>query len=371
MTTSTDLKTTPLIEVHKALGAKMAPFGGWLMPIQYEGIIAEHTWTRTEVSVFDICHMGEFIVSGDAEKSGFNRVVTMDVTAIPEGTCRYGFMLNAAGGVIDDLIVYRLAEREWMVVTNAATIAGDEAHLGSHISSQAGLTNSSAATAKLDVQGPKSLEAMKKLVGPDVARLGYYTFGRFDLLGEKVIVSRTGYTGELGYEIYIPSGKAAELWKLLLADGSVKPAGLGARDTLRLEMCYPLYGQDMTTKTTPFEAGMKRFVDMKKDCIGREALLKNISTRRLIAFTASSRRSPRHNYRIMKDGKEIGVVTSGTFSPSLGCGIGMGYVSIDCPAGTEIVCAEGNLEIPAVVAGRPLYKKGSAKILEESHAHTG
>ena len=295
----------------------------------------------------------------------------MDVAAIPEGGCRYGFMLNNDGGVIDDLIVYRLAPAEWMVVTNAATIAGDEAHLGSHLSAAAALTNISETTAKLDVQGPKSLEVMKKLVGPGVAQLGYYTFGRFDLLGEKILVSRTGYTGELGYEIYIASGKVAELWKLLLADGRVKPAGLGARDTLRLEMCYPLYGQDMTTETTPFEAGMKRFVDMNKDFIGKTALLAKESARKLIQFTATSRRSPRHNYRIMKDGKDIGVVTSGSFSPSLACGIGMGYVSSACPVGTEIVCAEGTAEIPAVVAGRPLYKKGTAKILEDAHAHTG
>lgn len=364
-----DLKQTPLTDEHRRLGAKLAPFGGWLMPIQYAGIIAEHQWTRREVSVFDICHMGEFFIRGDAEKSGLNKIVTFDVRAMPVGRCRYGFALNDAGGVIDDLIIYRIAKEEWMVVTNAATIAGDEEQFRRHLSPGADFKNASDATGKLDVQGPKSLDVMKKLIGPGVAELGYYSFRHFNLLGEKIIVSRTGYTGELGYEIYISSGKVEAAWKLLLGENAVRPAGLGARDTLRLEMCYPLYGQDMTAETTPFEAGMKRFVDLKKDFIGKAALLAKKTDRHFIYFTADSRRAPRHNYRIVKDGRDIGAVTSGSFSPSLSVGIGMGYVAAACPAGTAIVLKDNDVEIRAIVTERPFYKNGTAKIPEDAHAN--
>ena len=368
MDSPTDLKTTPLIDEHKRLGAKLAPFGGWLMPIQYAGIIAEHMWTRREVSVFDICHMGEFYIRGNADKTGFNSLVTFDLNKIPEKSCRYGFMLNSAGGVIDDLIVYRIASEEWMVVTNAATIAGDEANFRSFLATGADLKNISDATGKLDLQGPKSLDVVKKIAGPGVAGLGYYTFGHFNVLGERVIISRTGYTGELGYEIYISSAKVVELWKLFLSDARVKPAGLGARDTLRLEMCYPLYGQDMAPDTTPLEAGMKKFVDMEKDFVGKGALAGKRSDKRLIYFTASSRRSPRHNYRIIAGGRDVGVVTSGSFSPSLSCGMGMGYVNVDCPAVTQVILKENDVEIPAVVTEKPFYKGGTAKILEGTHA---
>lgn len=367
-----DLKKTPLAGEHESLGAKLAPFGGWLMPIQYFGIIAEHNWTRKEVSLFDICHMGEFIIRADAVKSGFNRIVTFDLTAMKPRACRYGFILNDAGGIIDDLVVYKISENEWMVVVNAATTEADEAHFRKYLSHGTDFQNVSSTMAKLDLQGPRSLEVLKGFVGSTVADLGYYTFGYFSLLGEKVIISRTGYTGELGYEIYITNGKVKELWNALLADKRVKPAGLGARDTLRLEMAYPLYGQDITIDTTPIEADKARFVDLKKDFIGRDALLKNIKpARKLINFMADSRRAPRHNYKIFSNGQCAGIVTSGSFSPSVSCGIGMGYVDTPCPIGTKIMLKEGNIEIMATVTKGPFYKNGSAKILEGSHAHTG
>ncbi len=366
------LKKTPLIDEHERLGAKLAPFGGWLMPIQYSGIISEHNWTRSEASLFDICHMGEFIIRGDADKSGFNKIVTFDLNLLKKGECRYGFILNEAGGILDDIIVYRIAEREWMVVTNASTIESDEAHFRQHLAKDVDFKNVSATLGKLDLQGPRSLDVIKKLVSAGVAELGYYKFGHFDLLGEKVIISRTGYTGELGFEIYISGDKVKDLWKLLLKDAKVKPAGLGARDTLRLEMTYPLYGQDITTETTPIEADKGRFVDLKKDFIGKSVLVKNSNpSRKLINFTAPSRRSPRHNYRIYIGGKDAGVVTSGSFSPSLSCGIGMGYAVTPCLIGTEILLKENNVEIPAIVTKGAFYKKGTAKISEGAHASTG
>ncbi len=367
-----DLKKTPLINEHERLGAKLAPFGGWFMPIQYSGIISEHNWTRTEASIFDICHMGEFIICADADKSGFNKIVTFDLNAIKPFECRYGFMLNDTGGILDDIIVYRIADRRWMVVANAATIESDEAHFRKHLAPGTDFKNVSAMLGKIDLQGPKSLDVIRRLVAPGVADLGYYKFGHFDLLGEKIIISRTGYTGELGFEIYISNDKVAELWNILLKDTTVKPAGLGARDTLRLEMTYPLYGQDITTETTPIEAGKARFVDLKKDFIGRSALMKNSDpSRRLINFIAKSRRAPRHNYGIFSGGKRVGIVTSGSFSPSLSCGIGMGYVDAPFSVGTEIVLKENDVEIIATVTKGPFYKNGTAKIVEGSHAHTG
>lgn len=361
MDSPANLKTTPLKDEHMRLGAKMAPFGGWLMPIQYSGIIAEHQWTRKEAAVFDICHMGEFLIRGDADKSGLNRIVTFDLKSMVVGSCRYGFMLNESGGIIDDLIVYRVAPEEWMLVVNAATTEGDAAHIRRGLSSQAEFKNISDATGKLDLQGPRSQDVLKKLAGDEITRLGYYTFGCFELLGEHVIISRTGYTGELGYEIYISSSKARELWKILLADARVKPAGLGARDTLRLEMCYPLYGQDIDTNTTPIEAGMKSFVDMDKEFAGKRPLSEGAALRRLVYFKAQTRRSPRHNYRIHVNGADAGVVTSGSFSPSLGCGIGMGYVYVSAPAGTQVILKDNEIEIPAVVTERPFYKAGTAR----------
>lgn len=366
-----DLATTPLTEEHRALGAKLAPFGGWLMPIQYAGIIAEHQWTRRNVSVFDICHMGEFMIRGDAVKTGFNRIVTFELTTLPIGSCRYGFILDDRGGIIDDLIVYRIGREEWMVVVNAATTAKDEAHFRKHLSGGACFANISAGTGKLDLQGPGSLEVMQKLVGPRVGGLSYYTFGQYDLLGEKVIISRTGYTGELGYELYIPAEKVTDLWRLILADERVKPAGLGARDTLRLEMGYPLYGQDLTEETTPIEGDKAPFVDLKKDFLGKAGMTAERPYKRLIYFTAASRRAPRHNYRIMVGGRDAGVVTSGSFSPSLSCGIGMGYVNAPCPVGTEIVLKENDIEIAATVTDKPFYKDGSARRAEgRAHART-
>lgn len=366
-----DLKKTPLVDEHQRLGAKLAPFGGWLMPIQYSGIIVEHEWTRKEASLFDICHMGEFMIRGDAEQGALNKIVTLDLKTLSTGSCRYGFILNEEGGIIDDLIVYRIGSDEWMIVINAATIDGDEAHFRKHLSGAVEFKNVSSALGKLDLQGPKSLDVLKKLVGVKVAELGYYTFGHFSLLGQKVIISRTGYTGELGYELYISSDLVGRLWKTLLSDERVKPAGLGARDTLRLEMCYPLYGQDLTSETTPFEADKEKFVDLKKDFIGRDALVNcKKPYRKLINFIASSRRAPRHNYRIFMNGKDIGIVTSGSFSPSLSCGIGMGYVDAPCSAGVEVTLRDNSIEISALVTKGPFYKKGTAKILEDSHAHT-
>lgn len=358
-----DLKLTPLFEEHRKLGAKIEAFAGWSMPIQYHSIISEHNWTRSSCSLFDTCHMGEFIIHGEPKKSNLDMVLTADLENMDINSCRYCFMLNENGGIIDDLLIYKIEKDKWMLVVNAATSKKDEAHLRKHLHTK--LENSSEDTAKLDLQGPFSRDVLRDLVGPDIDRLKYYHFDYFFILGEKVLISRTGYTGELGYELYVGSERVGELWELILSDKRVGPAGLGARDTLRLEMGYPLYGQDMDEKTTPIEAGLVRFVYLEKEFIGRSVLLKQKEEgvkKRFICFIANSRRSPRHNYKIYIDKNEIGFVTSGTFSPSLSCGIGMGYIDPDYyKIGSEIAIREGRIEIGAIITNRPFYKRGSLR----------
>ncbi len=356
---------TPLYERHLQLKAKIAPFAGWLMPIQYTSILEEHRWTRTQCSLFDTCHMGEILISGSLNESGLDKVVTMNLKDLPIGRCAYGFMLNERGGIIDDLIVYKLAEDKWMLVVNAGPLEKDVAHLKKHI--KTGLKNVSSETAKLDLQGPFSREILKQWVtSKGLDKLKYYHFSHFPLLGKQTLISRTGYTGELGFEFYVPASKAEDLWELFLSDKRVKPAGLGARDTLRLEMGYPLYGQDLTEDTTPLEAGLSRFVDFNKDFIGKDALLKQKKvgiTKRLVGFVADTRRAPRHGYKIWADNQEVGLITSGSFAPSLGKGIGMGYVNTEyAKAGQQIVIGDGRVEIKAVIAKRPFYKGGSLHI---------
>lgn len=359
-----DPKQTPLIEQHRSLQAKLAPFGGWLMPIQYaDGIIAEHNWTRTKASLFDICHMGEFIVHGDPLHTTLNNILTINLAGMNVGQCRYGFMLNSSGGIIDDLVVYRLQQDKWMIVVNAATAENDAMVLVRHLARHTKFEDISAKTAKLDLQGPLSGDVLQKLVR-GVEKLEYYTFAEFDLLGEKVIISRTGYTGELGYELYLPAALAAEAWNLLLKDHRVKPAGLGCRDTLRLEMAYPLYGHELDETTTPVEAGLMLFVDMTKDFIGKHALAdqkRNGARHRLRCFVCDSRRSPRNGYKIFSGDKEVGVVTSGSFSPSLNVAIGMGYVTPDLKVGDRIIIRDNQTEINAALCDKPFYKNGTAK----------
>jgi len=351
---------TPLYDTHLFLGAKIAPFGGWLMSIQYQGILAEHLYTRQSVSVFDICHMGEFMLQADPALSGFDRIVTQNIISMPHGSCRYGFMLNEQAGILDDLVVYRIDKEKWMLVVNAATTLSDLNHLKENLSGKFHLENISDKTGKLDVQGPQSLDVLKNIFGNGLSKLNYYTFAEFVFDGDPCLISRTGYTGELGFEIYISNNKVIKLWETLLKDSRIKPAGLGSRDTLRLEMGYPLYGQDIDTAHTPLSAGLKKFVDFSKDFIGKDILLKEQksgSKEHLICFQADSRRAPRHGFAIFDGGKNIGVVTSGSFSPSLSVGIGMGYVAGNYDIGAQLVIKEADIEIPVKIIKKPFYMR--------------
>ena len=358
------LQQTPLCNRHRDLNALMAPFGGWDMPIQYEGIIAEHAWCRNHAALFDICHMGEFIFQGDFEAGGLEDVFTFSVQSIPVGRSRYGFLLNEQGGIIDDLIVFRLAEDKAMVVTNAATAPKDFAVISGRLRGGS-FTNISAETGKLDIQGPLAREVMVAAFGDQVATIPYFKFISMNILGCDAIISRTGYTGELGYEIFLPSAKTGQLWDLLLKDERVKPAGLGARDMLRLEVGYSLYGNDIDENTTPLEAGLEGFVNFDTKFVGRDALLRQKEqglTRKKVAFEVAGRRSPRHHYEIDFAGQAVGTVTSGVFSPMLGGGIGIGFVKPDFTAiGTPLTIRHERVSMEATVCELPFYRGGSLR----------
>jgi len=355
---------SPLHNEHLALKAKMVPFGGWDMPVQYDGILAEHAATRKNCAMFDTSHMGEFFVDGDAVASGLDHLVSQTIADMSLGTCRYGFLLNERGTVVDDLIVYRLAEEKWMIVVNAGTMDNDARLFSAGITDKGRFLNGSSFLGKLDVQGPDSRDILRPFV-PGIDQLEYYTFFEATVLGEKVVVSRTGYTGELGYEIYFPWNKMTQLWRELLSRG-VKPAGLGARDLLRTEMALPLYGHELSEDISPLSVGLGRFIDWNKDFVGKAALLKQKEAgvrEKMICLVSESRRSLRAGHPIFSlDEKNIGTVTSGTFSPAFQKGVGLGIVTIERLGGAAAVYfGEGRERTRAEIVTRPIYKNGTAK----------
>ena len=359
------LQRTSLFPDQLALGAKMVPFAGWEMPVQFEGIIKEHDTNRKGCSIFDCSHMGEFFIDGDPVGSGLDNIVTQTIKDMPFKSCRYGLALNEKGGAVDDLIVYRIGEQQWMIVVNAANIDKDREHIKRHLTGAARFHDASSATAKLDVQGPLSRDVLEKIV-PGIAKLEYYTFAEFTALGEKVIISRTGYTGELGYEIYCPWDKAKKFWDAVLTDKRVKPTGLGVRDVLRIEMCYPLYGHELSEGITPFQAGLKKFVDLSKDFIGKAALLEEEQAgpdQKIIHFLSATRRAPRQGHALFsQEGEKVGVVVSGTFSPSLGCGVGIGFVKKTFTNSDKVIIfGDEKFKENAEAVLRPFYRGGSLK----------
>ena len=357
------LKQTPLYQEHVALNARIVPFGGWEMPVQYAGILAEYEHTRKAVTLFDTCHMGEFLVHGDCRESGLEKIVTMPLADMPLKSCRYGMTLNDHGGVIDDLIVFREEKEKWFIVVNGATTAKDARHFRSRLKHPEVFEDVSASIGKIDVQGPLSREVLKRYV-PDIGKLAYYTFDHFNLGGERVLISRTGYTGELGYEIYSSAKTVSAIWRELLKNKEATPAGLGARDMLRLEAGYSLYGHELNEDVTPLEAGLGKFVDFTKEFIGKEALLeqKKEGLKRVIAgFVSDTRRAPRQDNKIYTlTGEQIGVVTSGTFSPLRQKGIGLGFVPPACAQkGVDIFFGEE--KNAAKITGRTFYQNNSLK----------
>lgn len=325
-----ELLKTPLHERQQALNTKNVSFCGWDMPIQFDGIIAEHGYCRNDVALFDTSHMGEFFFKGDIKTSGINEATSINIDALEVGKCKYGFLLNEKGGVIDDLIIYRLSDNELMIVVNASRRAIDFVTLSERIT-DASLEDKSMEYAKLDVQGPRAKEVLANYFDVGLDTLGFFSFVQTQVFGSECLLSRTGYTGELGYELYVDSETSVKLWDALIADG-VKPAGLGARDILRLEMGYSLYGNDLSEEITPLEANLGKFVNLKREYVGKDALLEqkeNGLTRLLLPFKTTTRRSARKDFEVYQNDKKIGFVTSGAFSPTLNVGIGLAMIEVE------------------------------------------
>ena len=359
-------KKTPLYEEHVRLGAKMIPFGDWIMPVQYSGIMDEHQAVRNNVGVFDISHMGQLVATGPTAGAWLNEMLTNNTQKLEVGTGQYTFLLNESGGIIDDLIVYRTAPEEFLLVVNASRTDEDFAWLERHRPSNVSLSNRSADYGGLAIQGPRVVDLFHAILGDDVDLPPRNAIVDLASKGKELLIARTGYTGEDGVEVFFPAKDAAMVWNEVLAKGKalgIRPCGLGARDTLRLEMCYPLNGSDLSPEHNPIEAGLGFFVDLTKPkLIGREVLLKakeNGPAQKLAAFRMDGKGPPpRPHYCVFNNGERIGEVTSGTLSPSLNYGIGMAY--IDAPntkIGSKIDIEIRGKKFPAVIEKKPLYKK--------------
>lgn len=360
------MKNTALTHVHEALGAKMVPFAGYNMPVQYEGVTIEHQTVREGVGVFDVSHMGEFLVEGENALGLLQRVTSNDVSKLAIGDAQYSCFPNDSNGIVDDLICYRMKENTYLLVVNASNIDKDWNWISKHNKEfNAELKNISENYSLLAIQGPKAVEAMQSLTSIDLGEIPFYKFKIADFAGvEHAIISATGYTGSGGFEIYIKNEEVEEVWNKVFEAGKdwgIKPIGLAARDTLRLEMGYCLYGNDINDETSPIEAGLGWITKFSKDFINKENLLaqkENGVTRKLVAFEMTERGIPRNGYDIVAaDGSIIGNVTSGTMSPSLSIGIGLGYVQKEfSKRDSEIFIQVRKKQIPAKVVRLPFYK---------------
>lgn len=360
------MKNTTLVNIHEALGAKMVPFAGYNMPVQYEGVNSEHETVRNMVGVFDVSHMGEFFLEGENALQLIQKVTSNDASKLTVGKAQYSCLPNNEGGIVDDLIIYKMEENKYMLVVNASNIQKDWDWISSQNNLGVVMKNLSDDYSLLAIQGPKAVEAMQSLTTINLAEIPYYSFEIGTFAGiENVIISATGYTGSGGFEIYFKNENAISIWEQIFIAGKpfgIKPIGLAARDTLRLEMGYCLYGNDINDNTSPLEAGLGWITKFDKEFTNSENLKiqkENGVTRKLVAFEMLERAVPRHDYIIVdKNGLEIGIVTSGTMSPSLNVGIGLGYV----PAGfstidSEIFIRIRKNDVPAKVVKLPFYKK--------------
>jgi len=359
-------RKTPLYEEHVRLGAKMIPFGDWIMPVQYSGIMDEHQAVRNNVGVFDISHMGQLVARGPTAGAWLNEMLTNNTEKLEIGTGQYTFLLNESGGIIDDLIVYRTAPEEFLLVVNASRTEEDFAWLEKHRPQDVSLSNRSADYGGLAIQGPRVVDLFHAILGDEVELPPRNAIVDLEPSGKKLLIARTGYTGEDGVEVFFPAKDAAMIWNDVLDKGNafgIRPCGLGARDTLRLEMCYPLNGSDLSPEHNPIEAGLGFFVDLKKPkFIGRDELVRakeNGTANRLVAFRMKSKGPPpRPHYAVWREGELIGEATSGTLSPSLNQGIGMAYVAAPhARAETEIEIEIRGQKFPATIEKKPLYKK--------------
>jgi aminomethyltransferase len=365
LVTQGEYNKTPLYDEHVRLGARMVPFAGWLMPVQYLSIVEEHQAVRNNVGIFDISHMGQLIVDGTGAGEWLNAMLTNNVGKLDVGTGQYTFLLNERGGIIDDLIVYRIGEQKFLLVVNAARADEDFAWLQGHLVN-AVLTNRSVDFGGVAIQGPQITKFFHALFGRDIDLPARNSIADFPFDGTTVSVARTGYTGEDGIEVFFRATDAAKFWNAALERGKscgIKPSGLGARDTLRLEMCYPLNGSDLSPERNPIEAGLGFFVDLTKpNFIGRDVLVETKEKgphEKLVPFRMKEKGPPpRPHYAVFENGERVGEVTSGTLSPSLNWGIGMAYVSTGrAKIGSQIDIEIRGQKFPATIEKKPLYKK--------------
>lgn len=361
------MKNTALTHLHESLGAKMVPFAGYNMPVQYEGVNIEHETVRNAVGVFDVSHMGEFLITGPNALALIQKTCSNDASKLFDGKAQYSCMPNDKGGIVDDLIIYRLQEDKYVLVVNASNIEKDWNWLSAHNDVGAVMKNLSDDYSLLAIQGPKAVEAMQSLTSIDLAAMKYYTVEVADFAGiEYVMISATGYTGSGGFEIYCKNSEVEQVWNKVMEAGApygIKPVGLAARDTLRLEMGFCLYGNDIDDTTSPIEAGLGWITKFTKDFTNSEALKRQKeqgTERKLVGFELDERGIPRHEYEIVDaEGTKIGVVTSGTMSPSLKKGIGMGYVPVEYAVpGSKIFIQIRKAVIPATVVKLPFYQVG-------------
>ena len=361
----TPLKRTPLHDIHVALGAKIVPFAGYEMPVQYPtGITTEHRMVRESCGVFDVSHMGEFWVNGARAADFVNYVTTNNVAALAVGQVHYSTILNDRGTIEDDCLIYRFADKVMMVV-NASNAPKDYQHIIRHADAF-GVTvhDATEEMTLLAVQGPRTASILQGLTATDLATIGYYHFTEGEVVGQKAIISRTGYTGEDGFELYIANASAAPIWNALMATDQVTPAGLGARDSLRLEMGMALYGNDIDDTVTPLEANLAWLVKFPKgDFVGKSALEKQKEAgvqKKLVGFTLQDRNFPRHGYAVFFGGEPSGVVCSGTMSPTLGIPIGTAYLPTGAAKeGTRFEVEIRGKRVPATVTKPPFYKNAS------------
>jgi aminomethyltransferase len=360
------MKNTALNEIHIELGAKMVPFAGYNMPVQYEGVNIEHETVRSGVGVFDVSHMGEFELKGPNALALIQKVSSNDASVLVDGKAQYSCMPNGKGGIVDDLIIYRISHDHYFLVVNASNIEKDWNWISSHNDLGVEMNNLSDEYSLLAIQGPKAAEAMQTLTSIDLSNMVYYTFqfGTFADV-ENVMVSATGYTGSGGFEIYVKNENVAQVWASVFEAGEsfgIKPIGLAARDTLRLEMGFCLYGNDINDTTSPLEAGLGWITKFTKDFVDSDYLKAQKETgvsRKLVAFEMIERGIPRHDYRILDaNNQNIGIVTSGTMSPSMKIGIGLGYVEVaHTSLDSEIFIEIRDKGVKAKIVKLPFYKK--------------
>ncbi len=347
---------TPLYEQHVRAGGRMVEFAGWEMPVQYAGILAEHEAVRTRIGLFDVSHMGEVVFRGPGALAALQRLFTNDLSKCADGQAQYGCLCRESGGIVDDVVAYRRSAEDLLVCVNAGNRQKDFEWLHDHAVAGASVENESDAWAQLALQGPKAAEVLQPLTGTRLSAVGTFRFAEGEVAGVPVTIARTGYTGEDGFELFCRSDRAPGLWAALLQAGEpagIVPCGLGARDSLRLEMAYRLYGSDMDDDATPLEAGLAWVVKLDKgEFIGREALKRQNEqgvSRKLVGFVLTDAGIARHGYPVVQDGRPVGVVTSGTRSPTLGTSIGLAYVP---PA----LAAEGSV-FAVEIRGRPAAAK--------------